>query len=280
MQVEKISSFSISDTVGGNPAGVVILDAFPSVAKMQTCAAEVGFSETAFAHREGDGWRVKFFSPVGEVGFCGHATIALGTVLATRFGSAEYPLRLNDFDITVDATGASQGMFATLMSPPTSHAAPDSSFLETAMALFELTPDDLDPAIVPVIASAGVRHLVLPLISRITLADMRYELDAGAKVMAQEDLITIMLVHAENDRLFHVRNPFASGGVYEDPATGAAAAAFGGYLNAIGWPHEGEITILQGEDMGMPSRINVTLSGEPGSPVRVGGRTRIMTSVD
>ena len=49
---------------------------------MQRIAAEVGYSETAFAMRDGDRWRVRYFSPEAEVPFCGHATIALGAALA------------------------------------------------------------------------------------------------------------------------------------------------------------------------------------------------------
>jgi PhzF family phenazine biosynthesis protein len=79
MNVSRIAAFSDGDT-GGNPAGVVI-GVLPDAATMQRVAAEVGFSETAFAAPEGDGWRVRYFSPQTEVPFCGHATIALGAAL-------------------------------------------------------------------------------------------------------------------------------------------------------------------------------------------------------
>jgi PhzF family phenazine biosynthesis protein len=74
--------------------------------------------------------------------------------------------------------------------------------------------------------------------------------------------------------VLHSRNAFASGGVYEDPATGAAAAALAGYLRDIGWSGKSSFTILQGEDMGMPSRLLVTYGPEAGSPVAVSGETR------
>lgn len=75
--VHRIAAFSDGNT-GGNPAGVWIGDAMPDASRMQAIAAEVGFSETAFAAPEGDAWRVRYFSPAMEVPFCGHATIALG----------------------------------------------------------------------------------------------------------------------------------------------------------------------------------------------------------
>lgn len=144
------------------------------------------------------------------------------------------------------------------------------------MSLFDLTSSDLNPAITPTIAEAGARHLILPLKSRKRLSDMRYDQARGKQVMDAEKLITIMLVHAESETIFNVRNPFASGGVYEDAATGAAAAAFGGYLREIGWPHGGHVRLIQGEDMGAPSELSVSISGAVGASIRVSGKARFM----
>lgn len=94
--------------------------------------------------------------------------------------------------------------------------------------------------------------------------------------MTAVGLVTISLVHAETATLFNARNPFAAGGVYEDAATGAAAAAFAGYLRDLGWPHGGMIDIVQGEDMGMPSRLRAEISPEPGASIRVSGAARQM----
>ena len=48
--------------------------------------------------------------------------------------------------------------------------------------------------------------------------------------MLAHDLTTVDLVHRTDEHTFSARNPFPVGGVVEDPATGAAAAAFGAYL--------------------------------------------------
>ena len=101
MDVLRIAAFSDGNT-GGNPAGVVIGEALPGAADMQRVAAEVGFSETAFAAPEGDAWRVRYFSPESEVPFCGHATIALGAALVGKFGDGTFKLTLNQADITVE----------------------------------------------------------------------------------------------------------------------------------------------------------------------------------
>src|SRR6185503_11740591 len=101
MSVLRIAAFADGDA-GGNPAGVWIADELPRAAEMQRIAAEVGFSETAFAAAAGGGWRVRYFSPESEVPFCGHATIALGAALALRFGDGVFPLILNQAEITVE----------------------------------------------------------------------------------------------------------------------------------------------------------------------------------
>ena len=81
---------------GGNPAGVWIGEALPADDEMQRIAAEVGYSETAFLAPDGSGatgrFRVRYFSPLAEVPFCGHATIASGVALAER-GLAAPPER-------------------------------------------------------------------------------------------------------------------------------------------------------------------------------------------
>jgi len=99
---------------------------------------------------------------------------------------------------------------------------------------------------------------------------------SNALLMARAGLTTIVLVFAETAQRLHTRNPFASGGVYEDPATGAATAALAGYLRDIGWPHGGAIDVVQGEDMGMLSRLHADISPVPGSSIRVSGTARIM----
>jgi predicted PhzF superfamily epimerase YddE/YHI9 len=87
---------------------------------------------------------------------------------------------------------------------------------------------------------------------------------------------TINLVHAKEPRLFHARNPFAAGGVYEDPATGAAAAALAGYLRDIAWAHGDAIEIIQGEDMGVPSRLHVAITPQRGASIRISGTMRVL----
>jgi len=274
-EVLRISAFSDGDQ-GGNPAGVWIGDALPPEAEMQRMAHAVGFSETAFAARSGEGFRVRYFSPEAEVAFCGHATIALGAALARRFGDGVYPLTLNQADITVEGQREGALTAAALQSPPTRSQAADPQLVAAALDLFGYSEADLDSRIPPGLAHAGNDHLVLALASRDLLAAMRYDLEAGRVLMQTHGLVTIVLVWAESARLFHTRNPFAFGGVYEDPATGAGTAALAGYLRDLGWPHGGAIEVVQGEDMGMRSRLQASIGEAPGSSIRVAGTARFM----
>lgn len=272
----RIAAFS-DGPVGGNPAGVWIGAALPPAEEMQRLAHAVGFSETAFAAPLADGWRVRYFSPATEVPFCGHATIALGAALTAAHGDGIYPLTLNAAAITVEGRRQADGLVsAALQSPPTFSRPADPALVEAALALFGYTAADLDPRLPPGFAHAGIDHLVLALASRARLAAMRYELEAGRALMAGYGLGTIVLAWAEDDRLFHTRNPFAIGGVYEDPATGAGTAALAGYLRDLGWPHGGAIEVVQGEDMGMRSRLHADIGARAGSSIRVAGTARTM----
>lgn len=278
--IRRIAAFD-DNGQGGNPAGVWVGPVLPLDAEMQRLAAEVGYSETAFAApdaQEGDekggGWRVRYFSPESEVPFCGHATIALGAVLAREVGDGRYRLRLNSASITVEGRREGERVQAALQSPPTRSTAASAALVDAALELFGYSRADLDPRIPPALAHGGADHLVLALNSRETLAAMHYELDAGRALMQAHGLVTIVLAWAEHAQLFHTRNPFASGGVYEDPATGAGTAALAGYLRDIGWPHGGRIEVIQGEDMGMRSRLTAEFGPEIGGSICVSGSAR------
>ncbi len=69
----------------GNPAAVCVLDTWPSDALLQSIAAENNLSETAFCVREGEHWRLRWFTPAVEVDLCGHATLASAHVLFSHF---------------------------------------------------------------------------------------------------------------------------------------------------------------------------------------------------
>jgi len=275
MNILRIAAFS-DGNAGGNPAGVVIESELPPGVKMQAIAAEVGFSETAFAAAKDGGWTVRYYSPESEVPFCGHATIALGAALAQQNGDGVFSLSLSATEISVEGRRDGDLVSAALQSPPTSSALADKALVDDALKLFGYKQEDLDGRIPSVVVNAGATHLLLALSDRALLSAMDYDLNAGRDFMNKNGLVTISLIYAESDQLFHARNPFASGGVLEDPATGAAAAALAGYLRDINWSHNGVIDVIQGEDMGMKSLLRAEIPAAAGSSIRVSGTARVM----
>jgi PhzF family phenazine biosynthesis protein len=273
MKVQHIAAFSDGQH-GGNPAGVVICERLAEPAEMQKLAAEVGYSESVFAAPIGEDWRVRYFAPKAEVDFCGHATIALGAALARQVGPDLFTLIINRARITVEGRFSETDWGASFLSPPTRSGAASKSVLNEALDLFSLNDTDLDWRIPPAVAHGGGDHLILALKDRRTLRDMRYDFEKGRALAEREGIVTFNLVYAETSQLFHSRNPFPFGGVYEDPATGAAAAALAGYLRDLKWPHGGNIMIHQGDDMGVPSRLIAEITSERGASIRVSGSVR------
>jgi PhzF family phenazine biosynthesis protein len=89
--------------------------------------------------------------------------------------------------------------------------------------------------------------------------------------MTDRDLITLQLVWRESADTFHVRDPFPVGGVVEDPATGAAAAAFGAYLREMGAAGPNALlTLHQGTEIGRPGLLRVELR-DSDTRIRVSG---------
>ncbi|MFT7595713.1 MAG: PhzF family phenazine biosynthesis protein [Paracoccaceae bacterium] len=276
MTAQRIAAFSQGDE-GGNPAGVVIGASLPDVADMQKVARDIGYSETVFAAPEGDHWVTRYYSPEAEVAFCGHATIALGVALGEKYQPGTFDLSLAQGRISVSANKTAQGWTAELKSPETWSKPLPSDLLAQIKQLFNLRDDQLDPRLPATLAFAGNQHAVIAVRNRADLAEMAYNFEAGRALMLAQDLTTVSLLHIVSDGEFISRNAFAIGGVVEDPATGAAAAALGGALVDLGWPgvrDGGQFTIRQGEDMGQPSVLTVKVSGKSGDSVRVSGAAR------
>ncbi len=68
----------------GNQAGVCVLNEAADETWMQQVASEMNLAETAFLHREGEHYRLRWFTPAIEVDLCGHATLAAAHVLWTE----------------------------------------------------------------------------------------------------------------------------------------------------------------------------------------------------
>lgn len=271
-QVHRLAAFT-DDPTGGNPAGVVLAEEPLDAATMQRIAADVGYSETAFLVAAGERrYDVRYFAPESEVTFCGHATIASGVLLGTRRGPGTFHLDTRSGPVLVDVGSDGDGQpVATLTSVETVVESAEETLLGPALVDLGLTTDDLDDRFPPAVAFAGARHLVLVLGSRERLARLDYAFEDLRTLMLARDLTTVALLWRENAARWHARNAFPVGGVVEDPATGAAAAAFGAYLrDGRHLVPPADFEIVQGEDMGRPSRLHVTVG--PVGGIRVTGR--------
>lgn len=252
---------------GGNPAGVVPDAADLSDERMQRIAAEVGYAETAFLV---GGDRVRYFSPIAEVPFCGHATIATAVVLAERDGlgprTFETPVGPVRIETTRDEDGAIRAAF-TSVEPRVSDI--ESGVRARLLSMLGLADADLDPAFPVRIAFAGNRHPVLVVRERATFDAFSFDPDAVRALMDAEGWAgTVTVVHQIADAVWEARNLFPVGVITEDPATGSAAASFGGYLRALGAVvPPTSIEIRQGAHVGRPSLLRVDIPASGGITV-------------
>jgi PhzF family phenazine biosynthesis protein len=258
---------------GGNPAGVVLDSRSLSAAQMLEIARDVGYSETAFlspTNTPGT-YDVRYFSPLAEVAFCGHATVAAGVALADAGVAGDLVFGTVGGPVAVTTASVDGEHAATLTSVPTRTRPASDRQLATALLAMRWRQDDLDPHYPAHVGYAGNDHLLLAVATRQRLAELDYDYPQLQALMSAEGWTTVHAFWAETPTLFHARDPFPPGGVVEDPATGAAAAAFGGYLRGLDLlPVPSRVTILQGHDMGAPSRLLVDLEPEV-TTVRVTG---------
>ncbi|MFD8617267.1 PhzF family phenazine biosynthesis protein [Streptomyces sp. NPDC059513] len=276
--VLRYTAFS-ADPEGGNPAGVVLDASGLDEERMLAVAAELGYSETAFlTERTGEGaYTIRYFSPKAEVPFCGHATVATAIALAERDGPGALEFATAAGQVPVTVVREDGELRATLTSVVPYVTEVDAADLAEALAALDWPAAALDPALPPRIAYAGARHLVLAAATRERLAELAYDFARLEALMRRIDLTTLQLVWREAPEVFHVRDPFPVGGVVEDPATGAAAAAFGAYVRELGLVPEAAavLTLHQGADMGRPGTLTVELRAGD-DRVRVSGTgTRI-----
>ena len=263
--LHRLSAFA-ETPAGGNPAGVWVGDVMPDEATMQQIAADVGFSETAFiSPASGLNRMIRYFSPETEVPFCGHATIAGAAVLGAAGEEVTYELTTNVGIVPVAVRSIDGRTEVSLRSVEPQHKLASKAIIDEALAILGWKNDELDSAIAPAVAYAGAWHLVIAVAESKRLAELDYDFERLKRMMLRENVTTLQLVWRENDTLFHSRNPFPVGGVVEDPATGAAAAALAGYLRDAGLISSPiSFEIRQGEKMGRPSLLKITVPAAGG----------------
>lgn len=263
-QILRLAAFA-ADPAGGNPAGVVLDAADLDDREMQRIAAEVDYAETAFVTaRDEDGVDIRYFSPIAEVPFCGHATVATAAALVDH---GEVPPGALTFRTPVGpvvirtATTAEGGTTASFTSVEPAVEELPAAVLDRLLAEIGVDESALDGRMPPALAYAGNRHPIVVIASRAVFDDFTFDPAAMRALMDEQEWRgTVTILHAPTQSLLTARNLFPVGRITEDPATGSAAASVGAYLRArrlVTTP--AEITILQGEHVGRPSRLDVRI---------------------
>lgn len=284
MTIQHLAAFSHHGQ-GGNPAGVLISEKSPKNDEMLNIAKKLGYSETAFlqpeysesdnVNQQKNRWRIRYFSPELEVPFCGHATVASGAALAENFGVGDYQLISGVGDINIKVTANAQGNFVTRFCSTNTHSKPaDTKLVQQVIELFNVELTDISPQFPIHLAYAGANHLILVLKEKQMLDNIDYQFEPLKSLLLAHDILTVNLLWQESSTMFHARNPFPVGGIYEDPATGAAAAAFAGYLRDIDKDQEKNITILQGHHMKVSCYLHVEITEQQGAGILVSGESR------
>lgn len=269
----------------GNPLAVLPAADGLSAERMQAITREIGYSETVFVTRRDPGAEVpsydaRIFTPGGEVPFAGHPMI--GTAVALGH-AGELPASADAFDLHLPggtvrlrregAADRDDGAPAWSFRPPGEAVSIEGiAPSEALLAAAGLGPHDAHAEWTSAGFSGGLPYTIQPVATRDALARARLDHTAWERGMAATAAPQLYLVCPLEAGRIAVRM-FAPGhGVVEDPATGSAAVALGGYLRARG--HTGGRWILeQGRELGRPGTIELRLLADTaGSAIEIAGR--------
>lgn len=265
---------------GGNPAGVVLLGEkdFPDEKLMLHVAAELRYSETAFVQQNAEKeFTIRYFTPVYEVGLCGHATIAAFGVLFQEGVLKEgdrclYHTKAGDLNAV---TG--QKVMMQMAAPQLIKTIDEPDLIDEIYQAVGCSHEGLD--LVPQVVSTGLPDIILPIGNVRTLNALCPDMAAVTRLTKQLHTVSIHAFAFGNDGYTsHARDFAPLYGVNEESATGTANAALTYYLflnNRIASPSQ--CTFLQGEAMNRPSVIATTLEQKDGiCNIWVGGESKIV----
>lgn len=268
----------------GNQAGVAVLEEqepFPSCEFMQSLAAELKHSETAYVKRKGDGsFFLRYFTPAGEVGLCGHATISAFTVLREihMIPPGTYLAETKAGNLSILVTGSIIWMDMAEPKHIYDFAPDEYQELYSAYGLpLSAMPDTLTPAIV----STGLNDILLPVKSRELLNSAGMDsrtvcaLSLKYKVVGMHLFCPVLKGYDGKDDApaAFCRNFAPLYGIEEEAATGTSNGALTYYLRNFRFICDGKVnTFLQGESMGKPSRICTIIEG---NHIQIGGCANI-----
>ncbi|MGH6797335.1 MAG: PhzF family phenazine biosynthesis protein, partial [Roseiarcus sp.] len=259
--------------LAGNPLAVVLDAEGLDETRMQAVAAEFNLSETVFVFEPRNAInsaRVRIFTPKRELPFAGHPTVGTAALIAhQRAGDL---LRVQDLRIVLEEKigdvvcvarqrkGQALAAYFELPKLPEPLEAEPPSAAEIAAGL-GLEPGDIGfDGHEPSLYSAGAPYLFVPIRS---LDAVRRAAPGVMRWATKDGPATYVYTReaAREGSAYHARAFASAWGICEDPATGSAAAAFAGVVQAFDRPRDGEhmLIIEQGFEMGRPSLITLGL---------------------
>jgi trans-2,3-dihydro-3-hydroxyanthranilate isomerase len=279
---------------GGNQLAV-----FPDASKiapdlMQDIAREFNYSETTFVLPPSDPRhtaKVRIFTPGGELQFAGHPTVGTAHVLATI---GVVPLTSDETHIVFEegvgpvpvTIRSTNGIphFAQLSVAKLPEVGPPPPSNEVLAGVLSLSPSDLlGGETQPESVSCGTPFLFIPVRDRAAVGRSRINLEKWESALGDyiTDKVFVFAMDGENPGSDVRGRMFAPGiGVAEDPATGSACVALGGYLAARDPRFDGTLrwVVEQGFEMGRPSILEVEADKKDGrvTAARVGGKTVVV----
>lgn len=276
IEVYTTNSFA-EEPGGGNPAAVVLEADSLSEEKMQEIARKIGFSETAFVMSSSKAdLKVRYFTPVREVDLCGHATIAVFSLLRDLevLGQGRYRLEtvheMLQIDISMDK------VMMELSSPVFFEQADPAAVADS----LNIEVEDLASEYLPQFVSTGLKDLIIPVGSKAILDRISPDFDKITHLSERYEAEGYHLFAMDQHKVTaYTRNFAPSLGISEESATGTASGALAAYLHRYSLINENEsasLVFLQGETMGRPSIIRAAIEETQGviSRIFVGGNVR------
>jgi trans-2,3-dihydro-3-hydroxyanthranilate isomerase len=293
-------NFVTADVFTSNQFGGNQLAVFPDASElpadlMPRIAREFNFSETTFVLPPSDPKntrRVRIFTPAGEIPFAGHPTVGTAFVLASigdlKLTGAETRIVFEEgvgpVPVTIRAKHGKPD-FAQLTAAKLPEFGPKPPSNKDLARILGLKADDvLTGELSPEAASCGLAFLFVPVCDRAALGRARVRLDDFEKVL-NGYWTEKVFVFCDDPELpgsnYRARMFAPTISVPEDPATGSACAAFGGYLGKRDKRADGTLrwVVEQGFEMGRPSILEVECDKRDGAitAVRVGGSSVLVT---
>ena len=263
----------------GNQLAVLPDAAGLSETQMQQIAREFNFSETAFVFpaEQGQTRKVRIFTPTTEVPFAGHPNIGTAFVLTETGGlgsgivpeSVCFEEKAGLVPINISQKPSGQRQFE-LKAPESLTACPFKAVSTIADALSLNINQIIEKNHPPSAASVGLPFLIVELLNTFALADIQINPESFNNLL-DEGSPPYILVYTQNTSNADLQaRMFAPlDGITEDPATGSANCALAALLAQYSDLTSGDFCweVLQGLEMGRPSRLKIRAQKENGSVI-------------